>query len=279
MASATCRQHRPAARRGRTAVEGRRRPHRPPRRPSNVNVAVGYGGRQEIVDAVRDLLTDHVAAGETGEQLVEAVTVEAIDRNLYTKGQPDPDLVIRTSGEQRLSGFLLWQSAYPDLVHRCVLARVPPRRLPACPARLRRAESLIRTLTRICWSGGARLALCSTTLTSARPRLNSATSSSSASSCWVRCRPRSAGDPSPDLIVQAYVFADDGFAVRVHQRPGRWYRCRRVAARHGAGSHRTPRLAGHTRRQGPGERRHALRGRAADRRARRRVDRRALDSP
>jgi short-chain Z-isoprenyl diphosphate synthase len=81
----------------------------------NVNVAVGYGGRQEIVDAVRDLLTDHVAAGETGEQLVEAVTVEAIDRNLYTKGQPDPDLVIRTSGEQRLSGFLLWQSAYSEI--------------------------------------------------------------------------------------------------------------------------------------------------------------------
>ncbi len=81
----------------------------------NVNVAVGYGGRQEIVDAVRDLLADHVAAGETGEQLIEAVTVEAIDRNLYTKGQPDPDLVIRTSGEQRLSGFLLWQSAYSEI--------------------------------------------------------------------------------------------------------------------------------------------------------------------
>ena len=54
-------------------------------------------------------------AGATVEELVDAVTVEAIDRNLYTKGQPDPDLVIRTSGEQRLSGFLLWQSAYSEI--------------------------------------------------------------------------------------------------------------------------------------------------------------------
>ncbi len=81
----------------------------------NVNVAVGYGGRQEIVDSVRDLLAEHIANGESGDQLIEAVTVEAIDRNLYTKGQPDPDLVIRTSGEQRLSGFLLWQSAYSEI--------------------------------------------------------------------------------------------------------------------------------------------------------------------
>ena len=81
----------------------------------NVNVAVGYGGRQEIVDAVRDLLAEHIAKGESDDDLVEAVTVDAIDRNLYTKGQPDPDLVIRTSGEQRLSGFLLWQSAYSEI--------------------------------------------------------------------------------------------------------------------------------------------------------------------
>lgn len=81
----------------------------------NVNVAVGYGGRQEIADAVRALLTEQVAGGATAAELVDAVTVEAIDRNLYTKGQPDPDLVIRTSGEQRLSGFLLWQSAYSEI--------------------------------------------------------------------------------------------------------------------------------------------------------------------
>jgi short-chain Z-isoprenyl diphosphate synthase len=81
----------------------------------HVNVAVAYGGRQEIVDAVRALLNKELANGATGTQLVEAVTAEAISENLYTSGQPDPDLVIRTSGEQRLSGFLLWQSAYSEM--------------------------------------------------------------------------------------------------------------------------------------------------------------------
>ncbi|MGD9620128.1 MAG: (2Z,6E)-farnesyl diphosphate synthase [Mycolicibacterium sp.] len=81
----------------------------------HVNVAVGYGGRQEIVDAVRALLGKELANGATGDQLIEAVTAEAISENLYTSGQPDPDLVIRTSGEQRLSGFLLWQSAYSEM--------------------------------------------------------------------------------------------------------------------------------------------------------------------
>jgi short-chain Z-isoprenyl diphosphate synthase len=76
-----------------------------------VNVAVGYGGRREIADAVRDLLLARAAAGETIEQIAEEITVEDIASHLYTKGQPDPDLVIRTSGEQRLGGFLLWQSA------------------------------------------------------------------------------------------------------------------------------------------------------------------------
>jgi len=52
---------------------------------------------------------------EVGEDLVDAVTVEAIGEHLYTSGQPDPDLVIRTSGEQRLSGFLLWQTAYSEI--------------------------------------------------------------------------------------------------------------------------------------------------------------------
>ncbi len=81
----------------------------------HVNVAAGYGGRQEIVDAVRALLSKELANGATGDRLVEAVTAEAISENLYTSGQPDPDLVIRTSGEQRLSGFLLWQSAYSEM--------------------------------------------------------------------------------------------------------------------------------------------------------------------
>ncbi|MXP22997.1 isoprenyl transferase [Gordonia sp. HNM0687] len=81
----------------------------------NVNVAVGYGGRQEIVDAVQSLLAGRLAAGAQPADMIDAVTVDAIDKHLYTKGQPDPDLVIRTSGEQRLSGFLLWQSAYSEI--------------------------------------------------------------------------------------------------------------------------------------------------------------------
>ena len=77
----------------------------------HVNVAVGYGGRREIADAVRSLLHTEVAKGTAVDKLGELITVEHIAEHLYTKGQPDPDLVIRTSGEQRLSGFMLWQSA------------------------------------------------------------------------------------------------------------------------------------------------------------------------
>lgn len=114
-----------------------------------VNMAVGYGGRQEIVDAVRSLLEDRVKekheafresstkdgesahqvdsassskASELGDDqrfslddIAEAITVQGISDHMYTSGQPDPDLVIRTSGEQRLSGFLLWQSAYSEI--------------------------------------------------------------------------------------------------------------------------------------------------------------------
>jgi short-chain Z-isoprenyl diphosphate synthase len=81
----------------------------------HVNLAVGYGGRQEIVDAVRALLGKELANGASGDQLIEAITIDAVSENLYTSGQPDPDLVIRTSVEQRLSGFLLWQSAYSEM--------------------------------------------------------------------------------------------------------------------------------------------------------------------
>ena len=79
-----------------------------------VNVAVGYGGRREIADAVRSLLTEHAAKGASLEEVASFLDVEHIAEHLYTKGQPDPDLLIRTSGEQRLSGFLLWQSAHSE---------------------------------------------------------------------------------------------------------------------------------------------------------------------
>jgi len=79
-----------------------------------VNIAVGYGGRREIADAVRALLNDHASRGTSIEELAEMLDVEHIAEHLYTKGQPDPDLVIRTSGEQRLGGFLLWQSAQSE---------------------------------------------------------------------------------------------------------------------------------------------------------------------
>lgn len=79
-----------------------------------VNVAVGYGGRQEIVAAVRSLLEELRATGMSFEDAIAAVSEEGISEHLYTKGQPDPDLIIRSSGEQRLSGFLIWQSAYTE---------------------------------------------------------------------------------------------------------------------------------------------------------------------
>lgn len=79
-----------------------------------VNVAVGYGGRHEIADAVRELLRERAAAGQSLAEVAEQLDVGDIEAHLYTKGQPDPELLIRTSGEQRLSGFLLWQSAHSE---------------------------------------------------------------------------------------------------------------------------------------------------------------------
>jgi short-chain Z-isoprenyl diphosphate synthase len=80
----------------------------------HVNLAVGYGGRGEIVDAVRSIIALHDEKGGSLEELAASLTPEQIGEHLYTGGQPDPDLVIRTSGEQRLSDFLLWQSAHSE---------------------------------------------------------------------------------------------------------------------------------------------------------------------
>ena len=79
-----------------------------------VNVGVGYGGRQEIVDAVRRYLQERFMRRDSPEEILRALTPEALDKFLYTCDCPDPDLIIRTSGEVRLSGFMLWQSAYSE---------------------------------------------------------------------------------------------------------------------------------------------------------------------
>ncbi len=76
-----------------------------------LNVALNYGGRDEIVRAVRNLIRDHAK----GEILYESIDEEMFSKYLYTEGIPDPDLVIRPSGEMRISNFLLWQIAYSEL--------------------------------------------------------------------------------------------------------------------------------------------------------------------
>lgn len=79
-----------------------------------VNIAVGYGGRHELVDAVKQILIEAHEEGKTLQEVASVLDDSAITEHLYTKGQPDPDLVIRTSGEQRLSGFMLWQAAHSE---------------------------------------------------------------------------------------------------------------------------------------------------------------------
>ncbi|WP_370324521.1 polyprenyl diphosphate synthase [Euzebya sp.] len=79
-----------------------------------VQIAVGYGGRQEIMDALRTHLEEREARGDSLADVIADLDVEHISANLYTAGTPDPDLIIRTSGEIRLSGFLMWQSAHSE---------------------------------------------------------------------------------------------------------------------------------------------------------------------
>ena len=76
-----------------------------------VNVAISYGGRREVVDAVKSYLSEAEKSGHSLDQAKANLSTENISKFLYTAGQPDPELLIRTSGEQRLGGFMLWQSA------------------------------------------------------------------------------------------------------------------------------------------------------------------------
>ncbi|MHA1220351.1 MAG: polyprenyl diphosphate synthase, partial [Candidatus Heimdallarchaeota archaeon] len=76
-----------------------------------LNVALSYGGRVEIIDAVKEI----AQKVKDNTMKINEIDEKVIDDHLYTKGIPDPDLIIRTSGEERLSGFLLWQSAYSEL--------------------------------------------------------------------------------------------------------------------------------------------------------------------
>ncbi|MFB8775630.1 isoprenyl transferase [Streptomyces broussonetiae] len=80
-----------------------------------VDVAVGYGGRREIIDAVRSAFDKHISAGGDPRELAAEFDLQHITDNLYSPAGHDTDFVIRTSGEQRLSGFLLWQSAYAEV--------------------------------------------------------------------------------------------------------------------------------------------------------------------
>jgi tritrans,polycis-undecaprenyl-diphosphate synthase [geranylgeranyl-diphosphate specific] len=76
-----------------------------------LNIALGYGGRAEIIDAVRKI----ASRVKEGDLAIDQIDENLFSEHLYTEGLPDPDLIIRTSGEERLSGFLLWQSAYSEL--------------------------------------------------------------------------------------------------------------------------------------------------------------------
>jgi short-chain Z-isoprenyl diphosphate synthase len=86
-----------------------------------LTIAVAYGGREEITDAVRDLLKTEAQQGAALSEVIERITPEAIARHLYAADLPDPDLIIRTSGEIRLSGFLLWQSVHSEFYFTDVL--------------------------------------------------------------------------------------------------------------------------------------------------------------
>jgi short-chain Z-isoprenyl diphosphate synthase len=80
----------------------------------HLNIAMAYGGRQEITDAFRQYLRDRASEGASLTDVADEIDDTSIEPYLYTQGQPEPDLILRTSGEIRMSGFLLWQSAYSE---------------------------------------------------------------------------------------------------------------------------------------------------------------------
>lgn len=85
-----------------------------PRGSRQLNIAMGYGGQQEIADAVQELVRKLAAEGLTAEQVADRIDCDGLASHMYLADLPNADLIIRTSGESRLSGFLLWQSAYAE---------------------------------------------------------------------------------------------------------------------------------------------------------------------
>ena len=87
-----------------------------PKHPDGMHlqIAVGYGGREEITEAFKRLLRERAAAGDTIDDVIADLTPEQIGKHVWSATSPDPDLIIRTSGEIRLSGFLLWQSVHSE---------------------------------------------------------------------------------------------------------------------------------------------------------------------
>jgi short-chain Z-isoprenyl diphosphate synthase len=86
-----------------------------------LSIAVAYGGREEIADAVREMLKCALQRGTGLPEVIRDIGPESIEKHLYLAGTPEPDLIIRTSGELRLSGFLLWQSCYSEFYFSDVL--------------------------------------------------------------------------------------------------------------------------------------------------------------
>jgi short-chain Z-isoprenyl diphosphate synthase len=94
----------------------KRAQERQPSGSRRLNLAMGYGGRQEIVDAAKDLVSELASEGVPAGEIAGHIDSTALAAHMYSADMPDPDLLIRTSGESRLSGFLLWQSAYSEFV-------------------------------------------------------------------------------------------------------------------------------------------------------------------